>query len=170
MGGGDSSVVRAADSWLKGHGFESLLERRENFLLQGQLSVLTLIAVSTTFRSMILPFVEQYHSQVCFTLHVKVLTLQNTLFINPLLIILCNLHSIHKPDFTIYRAIQFASLILASHPSCLAMSPVSTTTRRHPWMTRFMLCKSLCWLWMLPMTPSLLCMVGFLCILCVCVW
>ena len=30
-GGGDSSVVRAPDSWLKGRGFESLLERRENF-------------------------------------------------------------------------------------------------------------------------------------------
>ena len=44
--GGDSSVVRALDSWLKGHGFESLLERWENFLLQGRLSVLTLISVS----------------------------------------------------------------------------------------------------------------------------
>ena len=44
--GGDSSVVRAPDSWLKGRGFESLLERRENFLLQGRLSVLTLISVS----------------------------------------------------------------------------------------------------------------------------
>ena len=43
---GDSSVVRAPDSWLKGRGFESLLERRENFLLQGRLSVLTLISVS----------------------------------------------------------------------------------------------------------------------------
>ena len=41
-GGGDSSVVRATDSWSKGRGFESLQERRENFLLQGQLSVLTL--------------------------------------------------------------------------------------------------------------------------------
>ena len=46
VGGGDSSVVRAPDSWLKGRGFESLLERRENFLLHGQLSVLTLISVS----------------------------------------------------------------------------------------------------------------------------
>ena len=46
LGGGDSSVVRAPDSWLKGRGFESLLERRENFLLQGRLSVLTLILVS----------------------------------------------------------------------------------------------------------------------------
>ena len=45
-GGGDSSVVRAPDSWLKGRRFESLLERRENFLLQGRLSVLTLISVS----------------------------------------------------------------------------------------------------------------------------
>ena len=43
---GDSSVVRAADSWLKGRGFESLQERRENFLLQVRLSVLTLISVS----------------------------------------------------------------------------------------------------------------------------
>ena len=45
-GGGDSSVVREPDSWSKGRGFESLQERRENFLLQGQLSVLTLISVS----------------------------------------------------------------------------------------------------------------------------
>ena len=35
-------MVRAPDSWLKGRGFESLQERRENFLLQGQLFVLTL--------------------------------------------------------------------------------------------------------------------------------
>ena len=42
LGSGDSSVVRAPDSWSKGRGFESLLERRENFLLQGQFSVLTL--------------------------------------------------------------------------------------------------------------------------------
>ena len=42
-GSGDSSVVRAPGSWSKGCGFKSLLERRENFLLQGQLSVLTLI-------------------------------------------------------------------------------------------------------------------------------
>ena len=46
IGGGDSSMVRAPDSWLKGRGFESLLERQENFLLQGRLSVLTLISVS----------------------------------------------------------------------------------------------------------------------------
>ena len=44
--GGDGSVVRAPDSWLKGRGFESLLELRENFVLQGRLSVLTLISVS----------------------------------------------------------------------------------------------------------------------------
>ena len=44
--GGDSSVVRALDSRSKGHGFESLLERRENFLFQAQLSVPTLISVS----------------------------------------------------------------------------------------------------------------------------
>ena len=41
--GGDSSVLRALDSWLKGRWFESLQERRENFL---QLSVLTHISVS----------------------------------------------------------------------------------------------------------------------------
>ena len=46
MGSRDSSVVRAPDLLLKGSGFRSLLERRENFLLQGQLSVLTLISVS----------------------------------------------------------------------------------------------------------------------------
>ena len=46
LGGGDSSVVRAPDSWFKGRGFESLQERRENFLLQGRLSVLTLVSVS----------------------------------------------------------------------------------------------------------------------------
>ena len=45
-GSGDSSVVRAPDSSLKGHGFESLQERRENFLLHGQLSVPTLTSVS----------------------------------------------------------------------------------------------------------------------------
>ena len=47
---GNSSVARAPDSWLKGLGFESLLERRDNFLLQGQLSVLTLILVSVPRR------------------------------------------------------------------------------------------------------------------------
>ena len=44
--GGDSSVVRAPDSWLKSRGFESLQEWWVNFLLQGRLSVLTLISVS----------------------------------------------------------------------------------------------------------------------------
>ena len=34
-GAGDSSVVRAPDSWLKGRGFESLQNRLESFLLQG---------------------------------------------------------------------------------------------------------------------------------------
>jgi len=43
---GDSSVVRAPKSWSKGRGFEFLQERRENFLLQGRLSVLTLTSVS----------------------------------------------------------------------------------------------------------------------------
>ena len=46
LGGRDSSVVRAPDSRLKGRGFKSLLEQRENYLLQGWLSVLTLISVS----------------------------------------------------------------------------------------------------------------------------
>ena len=50
-GSGGSSVVRAPDSWSKGRGFESLLGRRENFLLQGQLSVLTLISVPVPPRS-----------------------------------------------------------------------------------------------------------------------
>ena len=47
-GSGDSSVVRAPDSWSKSRGFESLLERRENFLLQGQLSVLTHFSIRST--------------------------------------------------------------------------------------------------------------------------
>ena len=42
----DSSVIRTPDSWLNGREFESLQEQRANFLLQGQLSVLTLISVS----------------------------------------------------------------------------------------------------------------------------
>ena len=46
MGSGYSPVVRASDSWSKGPGFESRQERRENFLLLCQLSVLTLISVS----------------------------------------------------------------------------------------------------------------------------
>ena len=46
QGSGDSSVVRAPDSWPKSFGFESRREQRENFLLQGQLSMLTLIPVS----------------------------------------------------------------------------------------------------------------------------
>ena len=46
LGNGYSSVVRAAELSLKGRSFESLQERRENFLLQGQLSVLNLISVS----------------------------------------------------------------------------------------------------------------------------
>ena len=41
-----SSVVRAPDSWLKGSRFESLQDWWGNFLLQGQLPVLTLIFVS----------------------------------------------------------------------------------------------------------------------------
>ena len=42
----DSSVVRVLDLWSKGRGFKSLQEWRENFLLWGQISVLTLILVS----------------------------------------------------------------------------------------------------------------------------
>ena len=43
-----SSMFRAPDSWLKGRRFESLQERRENFLLRGQLSVLTYFGISST--------------------------------------------------------------------------------------------------------------------------
>ena len=43
---GHSSVVRALNSWSKGLGFESRQKRQDNCLLQGQLSVLTLISVS----------------------------------------------------------------------------------------------------------------------------
>ena len=46
-GSRDSSAVRARDSWLKGPRFESLQERQDNFLLQGQLSVLTFVSVYT---------------------------------------------------------------------------------------------------------------------------
>ena len=42
----DSSVVRAQNLESKGHGFESPQERRKNFLLKSQLSVLTRISVS----------------------------------------------------------------------------------------------------------------------------
>ena len=48
---GDSSVV---EPWSNGLGLESRQERRENFVLQGQLSVLTLMSVSvppTCYRS-----------------------------------------------------------------------------------------------------------------------
>ena len=40
---GIACLVRAPDSWSKGCEFESRQERRENFLLRSQLSVLTLI-------------------------------------------------------------------------------------------------------------------------------
>ena len=42
----DSSVVTAPDWWSRGPGFESPQERRENFLLQSRLSVLTVISMS----------------------------------------------------------------------------------------------------------------------------
>ena len=46
LGNGDSSVVRAPDSRLKGGGFESLHYQQEKFLLQGRNSVLSFISVS----------------------------------------------------------------------------------------------------------------------------
>ena len=46
--GGDSSVVRTPDSLLKGRGFESLQDRREHFLLQGQPFVLTYFGIRST--------------------------------------------------------------------------------------------------------------------------
>jgi len=74
-GSGDSSVVRARDSWSKSRGFESRQERREHFLLQGQLSVPPLISVcvpSPCYRSstykfpVILPKVQAAgYSYVC---------------------------------------------------------------------------------------------------------
>ena len=48
-GSRDRSVVRVLDLQLKGRGFESLQEWQENFLLQDQLFVLTLISVSVPF-------------------------------------------------------------------------------------------------------------------------
>ena len=47
-GSGNSLVVRASDSWLKGPRFKSQQERRENFLLQGPLSVLTYFSIHST--------------------------------------------------------------------------------------------------------------------------
>ena len=55
VGSGDSSVVRAPDSWWKGRGFESLQERRDSFLLQGQLSMLTLYFGIRSTRTSVLP-------------------------------------------------------------------------------------------------------------------
>ena len=46
QGNGDSSVVRAPDSWSKDLGFESPQERRKDFPFRGQLSMLTVIQVS----------------------------------------------------------------------------------------------------------------------------
>ena len=67
-GSGDISVVRAPDSWLKGRGFESLQEQWENFLLQGQLSVRTLILVSvrTLRRTMIRFLIEHLVRRIWF--------------------------------------------------------------------------------------------------------
>ena len=45
LGSEGNSVVETPDSSSKGAGFESWPERREFFLLQGQLSVLTFISV-----------------------------------------------------------------------------------------------------------------------------
>ena len=41
-------MVRAPDSWLKGPRFECLQDPRENFLLQGRLSVLTYFGIRST--------------------------------------------------------------------------------------------------------------------------
>ena len=41
-----AGVAQRLDLWLKGRRFESQQERRENFLLQGQLPVLSLVSVS----------------------------------------------------------------------------------------------------------------------------
>ena len=46
LGSRDSSVVRVPDVWLKGCRFESLQKWQENFLLRGQLSVLTFTSVT----------------------------------------------------------------------------------------------------------------------------
>ena len=54
IGTGDSSVVRAPDWRSKGCGFESQQEQWENFHLQGQLSVLTLISVQACMMMMIM--------------------------------------------------------------------------------------------------------------------
>ena len=48
MGGGGGLSGSALDSESKGHGFKSRQELQEKFLLQGQLSVLTLISVCST--------------------------------------------------------------------------------------------------------------------------
>ena len=44
-------------------------------------------------------------------------TLQKILFVNPILVIFCGLHNIQKHDFTICRAVPFASLFHASYQS-----------------------------------------------------
>ena len=64
LGSGDSSVVRASDSWSKGPGFESRQERRENFLLQGQLPVLTLTRVTAVARKRSRSFCQKCRLQV----------------------------------------------------------------------------------------------------------
>ena len=50
-------MVRAPDLWLKGCGFKSLQEQRENVLLQGRLSVLTLNLISVSQLSVPPPLV-----------------------------------------------------------------------------------------------------------------
>ena len=49
LGSRDSLLVRAPDSWSKGWEFESRQERRENFLFQSRLCVLTLILCTCPF-------------------------------------------------------------------------------------------------------------------------
>ena len=55
IGSRDNLLLRAPDSWSKGCKFESRQKRRENFLLQSQLCVLTLI------RCPFHPVLSQWH-------------------------------------------------------------------------------------------------------------
>ena len=59
----DSLLVRAPDSWSKGCKFESRQKRRENFLLQSQLCVLTLIRC--TFNPRVTPVARKRPRSSC---------------------------------------------------------------------------------------------------------
>ena len=115
MGGGDSSVVRAPNSWLKGRGFESLLERRENFLLQGRLSVLTLISrypfhprVTTVARKKSRSFCQKCRWQVT-AKHAYTLRIEPCFGIGHNLSLICQMtsedikHQLNNNDRTCYR-------------------------------------------------------------------